>query len=40
MAAVRALVGRHLGPGSIGRLEDLLREVGHAAARKRERYTS
>jgi hypothetical protein len=35
---VRRLVFSHLGPGSIGRFEALLREVGHPAARRRERY--
>lgn len=38
VARLRKLVERHVGPAGMGRLEELLRRVGHAAARPRQRY--
>jgi len=38
VAELRALAAEHLGPAGRGRLEALLREAGHPAARPRQRY--
>lgn len=35
---VRELIEEHLGPGSIGRFEAILRRVGHPAAKPKKRY--